>query len=74
MSLGKLQPLAVAVLVTKCITCHRRSYRFRPLVVTAPNMEQPLTVTTDPKAPRQPIPAHDGADLLKKHSWLFRDS
>ena len=35
------------------------------VVVTAPAMEQPLVVTTDPRKPRQPIPAHDGADYLK---------
>ncbi|MFL0806576.1 MAG: TonB-dependent copper receptor [Oceanobacter sp.] len=35
------------------------------LVVTAPPMVEPLVVLTDPKAPRQPLPAHDGADLLK---------
>jgi iron complex outermembrane receptor protein len=35
------------------------------VVVTAPPMEEPLTVVTDPKAPRQPVPAHDGADYLK---------
>ena len=35
------------------------------VVVTAPAMEAPLTVTTDPRAPRQPVPAHDGADYLK---------
>lgn len=35
------------------------------VVVTAPRMQQPLVITTDPKAPRQPIPAHDGADYLK---------
>ncbi|BCB25161.1 copper transporter porin [Sulfurimicrobium lacus] len=35
------------------------------VVVTAPMMEQPLVVVTDPKAPRQPVPAHDGADILK---------
>ena len=35
------------------------------VVVTAPPMEQPLMVVTDPKAPRQPLPAHDGAGLLK---------
>lgn len=35
------------------------------IVVTAPAMTAPLTVVTDPKAPRQPIPAHDGADFLK---------
>ena len=35
------------------------------VVVTAPAMEQPLIVTTDPRKPRQPVPAHDGADYLK---------
>lgn len=36
-----------------------------PIVVTAPMQEKPLTVITDPKAPRQPVPASDGADFLK---------
>lgn len=35
------------------------------VIVTAPQMREPLTVVTDPKAPRQPLPAHDGADYLK---------
>ncbi len=35
------------------------------VVITAPQSDSVLTVTTDPKAPRQPVPAHDGADLLK---------
>lgn len=35
------------------------------VIVTAPTTIAPLTVETDPKAPRQPIPAHDGADFLK---------
>jgi iron complex outermembrane receptor protein len=35
------------------------------IVVTAVRMEQALTLLTDPKAPRQPLPAHDGADFLK---------
>ena len=35
------------------------------VVVTAPQMSAPLIVVTDPKAPRQPVPAHDGADYLK---------
>lgn len=35
------------------------------VVVTAPGMSSPLTVETDPQAPRQPVPAHDGADYLK---------
>lgn len=35
------------------------------IVVTAPRMQEPLKVETNPRAPRQPIPAHDGADYLK---------
>jgi iron complex outermembrane receptor protein len=35
------------------------------IVVTASRMQTPLTVITDPKAPRQPLPANDGADYLK---------
>lgn len=35
------------------------------VVVTAPAASKPLVVETDPRAPRQPIPAHDGADYLK---------
>ena len=33
--------------------------------VTAPLPREPLVTVTDPKAPRQPLPAHDGADYLK---------
>ncbi|MFC3339234.1 TonB-dependent copper receptor [Paracandidimonas soli] len=40
-------------------------FTLSPTVVTAPATEAPLTVITDPKAPRQPLPAHDGADFLK---------
>jgi len=36
-----------------------------PVVVTGARMTAPLVVETDPKAPRQPLPAHDGADYLK---------
>ena len=35
------------------------------VVVTAPATERPLTVVTDPKAPRQPVPPADGAGYLK---------
>jgi len=35
------------------------------VVVTASRMHAPLLVITNPKAPRQPLPAHDGADYLK---------
>ncbi|WP_430390661.1 TonB-dependent copper receptor [Dyella sp. 20L07] len=36
-----------------------------PIVVTATMQDSPLTVVTDPKKPRQPVPASDGADFLK---------
>lgn len=36
-----------------------------PIVVTESPPATPLTVEIDPKAPRQPVPASDGADLLK---------
>ncbi|HWL61343.1 MAG TPA: TonB-dependent copper receptor [Steroidobacteraceae bacterium] len=35
------------------------------VVVTAARMRAPLKVVTDPHRPRQPLPAHDGADYLK---------
>lgn len=35
------------------------------VVVTAPTMSDPFTVEMDPRAPRQPVPAGDGADFLK---------
>ena len=36
-----------------------------PLVVTSVAPQSPLTVVTDPRQPRQPVPASDGADYLK---------
>lgn len=36
-----------------------------PSVITAVAQSSPLTVVTDPRQPRQPIPASDGADYLK---------
>ncbi len=35
------------------------------VVVTASPMAAPVTVEMDPKVPRQPLPAHDGADFFK---------
>lgn len=37
----------------------------REVIVTAPRMQAPLVTVLDAKAPRQPLPAHDGADYLK---------
>src|SRR3546814_6759914 len=35
------------------------------MVITGVGQQSPLTVVTDPKIPRQPMPASDGADYLK---------
>jgi iron complex outermembrane receptor protein len=35
------------------------------IIVTAPRMSDPLTVTIDAKSPQQPVPANDGAAFLK---------
>lgn len=34
------------------------------MIVTAP-VDSPLTISTSPKTPRQPVPASDGSDYLK---------
>ena len=39
--------------------------RLEPVVITAAQTRQPLVVSADPRAPAQPVPAHDGADVLK---------
>ncbi len=36
-----------------------------PVVVTSAKTAEPLIVVTNPKAAAQPVPAHDGADVLK---------
>lgn len=58
-------PLAIAISLALPAIAAERETTLGTVVVTAPATEAPLTVTTDPKAPRQPLPAHDGADLLK---------
>jgi len=42
-----------------------RSAGLEELVVTGARMLEPLRIVADPKLPRQPLPAHDGADFLK---------
>ncbi len=39
--------------------------RRKAYVEVAATTERPLVVETDPRTPRQPMPAHDGADYLK---------
>lgn len=41
------------------------SERPEEMVVTSVRMSEALVVETDPRKPRQPLPAHDGADFLK---------
>lgn len=36
------------------------------VIVTAPPVDEPLTISTDPKAARQPVPPADGAGYLKQ--------
>jgi iron complex outermembrane receptor protein len=43
----------------------RAAQPFEEVVVTATRMHAPGVIVTDPRAPRQPLPAHDGADYLK---------
>lgn len=59
-------PLAILSLAPVGIaTAQDAAVTLTPIVVTAPMQASPLTVETDPKAPRQPVPASDGADFLK---------
>jgi iron complex outermembrane receptor protein len=65
MSFVKSSPaLAVALLLSPMADAAEEPMA-EEVVVTAPRSEAPLTVKTNPKAPRQPVPAHDGADYLK---------
>ena len=62
--------LAIAMCLTCAGTTHAnddppRSRTLTPVVVTATMQDSPLTVVTDPRQPRQPVPASDGADFLK---------
>lgn len=62
--LKKLSAL-IAVAMSGTAVAAENEVKLESVVVTAPASSAPLTVETDPKAPRQPLPAHDGADLLK---------
>lgn len=43
----------------------KATFTLDEIVVTAPAVSEPLTVETDPKSPRQPVPAADGGGYLK---------
>ena len=55
--------ISSAVLADESVVAEKKELEH--VVVTAEKMDAPLTVVTDAKAPRQPVPAHDGADYLK---------
>ncbi|MBJ9974749.1 TonB-dependent copper receptor [Pseudomonas sp. S75] len=57
-----LSPLALAV---AAVPQDHDSAELSPTVITAVAPSSPLTIVTNPKDPRQPVPASDGADYLK---------
>ena len=62
------QPLAVAVMLALAsqIQAAESDTTYLPTaVVTGVAQQSPGVVVTDPKLPRQPVPASDGADYLK---------
>ncbi|MFV0453733.1 MAG: TonB-dependent copper receptor [Pseudomonas sp.] len=44
---------------------HADSAELAPMVITGVAQQSPLTVATDPKIPRQPVPASDAGDYLQ---------
>jgi iron complex outermembrane receptor protein len=65
MTSSSMTPRLIALALATAFPFAHAEQVLSPVVVTAPTTTAPLTVETDPKAPRQPIPAHDGADFLK---------
>ena len=67
-------PLALAIALTLPLAVPFKALGAPALedeiVVTAARMQSPLEVVTDPRLPRQPLPAHDGADYLKTVAGL----
>ncbi len=58
-----LTPLALAAEQTDELARH--THELSPTVITAIAPSSPLTLVTNPKDPRQPVPASDGGDYLK---------
>lgn len=56
--------LAVCGALTSVCFGNESTYQ-EEMVITGVGMNHVLTLETDPKTPRQPLPAHDGADYLK---------
>ena len=58
-----LAPVALAAETVDEHAAHANE--LSPLVITAIAPSSPLTIVTNPKDPRQPVPASDGGDYLK---------
>ncbi len=61
----KTLPLAIAALISPMAMGEDSTVPVEEMVITTVRMSEPLRVVTDPRQPRQPLPAHDGADYLK---------
>lgn len=61
------RPLALATLavIASSVWAEESTNALPSVIVTATQTDDPLQIVTDPKAPRQPLPAQDGADYLK---------
>lgn len=57
--------LIIGASALNVVTAQESADPLQEVIITAPRMSSPLTVETDPHRPRQPLPAHDGADYLK---------
>lgn len=57
--------LIVTALYLNSLWAEEDSTVLDEVVVTAPRMEEPLTVVNNPKRPQQPAPTNDGAAFLK---------
>ena len=60
-----LKPIVIAASLMMSGASAQVTQQLNDVVVTATPMTSPVTVVMDPKLPRQPLPAHDGADFLK---------
>ncbi|SDU35806.1 TonB-dependent copper receptor [Halopseudomonas salegens] len=61
--LAGLSAFALVLLAPAVMADH--PLKLAPVVVTGVHQETPLTLVTDPKNPRQPMPASDAGDYLK---------
>jgi iron complex outermembrane receptor protein len=61
----KYTPIGLAVMAMS-LNSNAEEIKYLPeVVITSTEMNSPLVIEADTKIPRQPLPAHDGADFLK---------